>query len=523
MAELEAELGAQEKFFATTTSGDFVVRFDKILGKPGLSIYNIFEISTKRNFRNELDHILETYEEIFIDEDTGTLNEAGEWFILHLLNAKVDMMEAKTMSFDGAFELIDKIIESKNSVLTNRIAEFVEDNYIDMTTTDTEKYKKNNDLKQLVITNDLAKKICEVAYMHRLLIPVIADYLVLSGAQNDDVELDENEDNSNMSLKNEDICNKMFDHIIDKCSTQPKRIKNKLYKLVESRVNKYNFSATAFWEKASDYTVSPASFIENIYKKVLNSAIHKMNMLEEDFNIVSYLQSIINNQIAFKFGMKFNDTYTYYNPSNGSYQVSRKDDNKDLTLDKIEAQLATVDEGNLIIEQCNKNIVDIIPKIFGVSAEDIEVQTALNYIKINPVQEQIVSLLTYKYFDSVDTIKTMSTYEYAKVLLCCSKYLAKNNFVILSKILMSNCYAHIEKISITGNKIKSKIQSTKEYQALIRNKYASYQNEIEKPLESLIATIRSSQFVDSDNNDIFEEGISLEEVANEVCQLVNLF
>ena len=386
-----------------------------------------------------------------------------------------------------------------------------------MDTSDTEKYKKNKDLVQLAISNDQARAICAVSYTHRLIIPLIAEYLWLVKTADFDEE-DEEDD-----LCNEDVCNIIFDYIIECTSTDAKRIRNKLYKLVESRVNKMCFSASSFWEKAADHAVNPSTFIDFIYKKVINSALHKMNMLEEGFNIASYLQSIINNQITFKLGMKFNETFNYYNPANGKSVYYHKDDNKDLTLDKVEAQLAQLDEGLLIIEQDNKDIINSLPKIFDVSAEDVEIQKAMQFVKINPIQEQIVSLLTYKYFNSVNTIKTCSKYEYAKILLCCSKYLAKNNFVILSKILISNCYAVIEKIAITGNKVKAKIEQTKTYRSLIENKYASYRGEIEKPLQALIATIRSSSFVDDSGRDIFDSGITIDDVANEICELVYLF
>lgn len=498
--------------YAILEPGDFIVRFDKIFNKPELEVYNTFRIGTKRSFKNEIERVLNTYYQILFDENEQ-LTETGQYFMLNLLDIKNTLMTKKALSIDELFQYTDKLINADNKAIVTVIKKFVDDHYEEMDENDLAKYKKNKDLVQLVISNDQAKAICAVSYIHRLMIPVVSEYLALNK-----VALDADEDDSE-DLCAEDICCKIFEHLLCMVTTEPKRTKNKLYKLVESRVAMFIYSAQSFWELASGYAENPSTFTDYIYKKILTSALHKMDMLEDDFHVVSYLQSIINNQISFRLAMTWNDTLSYYNPAVGT-QLTKKSEDKDMTLDRVESQLARSDEGMLLIEEENKDIVDKLPELLDVSAEDNEVQECLSYIKINQIQEQLVSLITNKYFKSSTTIRTCSAREYAKVLLCCSKYLAKNNFVILSKVIISNCLVYVDKLTITGVKIKAAIEATKNYQSLIKHKYANYRNEVEKPLQALISTIRSSTFVDANNDNIFNDGITIDEIANEVVELM---
>lgn len=498
--------------YAVLKPGDFVIRFDKIFGKPELEVYNTFRIGAKRSFNNEIERVLNTYYQILFDENEQ-LTETGQYFMLNMLDVKNTLMTKKSLSIDELLTYTDKIIMADNKALVNAINKFVNDHFEDMDENDLAKYKKNKDLVQLVINNEQAKAICAVSYIHRLMIPVIAEYLALNK-----VAVDSDEDDSE-DLCADDICCRIFEHLLCLVTTEPKRTKNKLYKLVESRVAMYIYSAKSFWELASGYAENPSTFADYIYKKVLNQALYKMDMLEDDFHVVSYLQSIINNQISFRFAMTWNNTLSYYNPAVGA-TIAKKSEDKDMTLDRVESQLARSDEGMLLIEEENKDVVDKLPELLDVSAEENEVQDCISYIKINQVQEQLVSLITNKYFRSSTTIRTCSAQEYAKVLLCCSKYLAKNNFAILSKVIISNCLVYVDKLTITGAKIKAAIEATKNYKSLIEHKYANYKNEVEKPLQALISTIRSSTFVDANNNNIFANGITIDEIANEVVELM---
>ena len=503
-----------QNFYISENKKIFTINFSKILNKPSLEKYNDFDLSVKKALNNIIETVLTNYEEILCDKN-GDLYPEAIYFIVHLLDAKHKLNIAESMNLDIFTELIDKIINAGNNNVIELIKKYIDENYTPMSEKELTKYKKKKDLKQLTITDEMAKNILLVAYFQCLLVPIISEY----------IRLNKNDENSN--LETETLCNIIFDHVIMKCIPYPNRLKNKIYKLVESRVTSMMFSGKAFWEKASEHGIDPYDVIETIYKKIITASLYKIDMsqLQEEKNIVSYLTSIINNQIRFQFTLKFSENYTYYNPTSGVVSVINNDD-EDMAVDIVEAALGQKDEGILILESLNaKDIIEQIPEKMGVSATKEEVNEIITnkLLKANPIQEQLVSLMTYKYFKSTTTIKLLNAFQYGKLVLACDKYLVQHKYPILSKILIADCYAQIEKENIIGNKIKDKIESSNKYKDLFEKKYKDYEGDIENALLKLMNTIVASKFIDKNNNDLFEDELKATDVANELIELAYHF
>ena len=76
--KIDIDLGNENSFFVASNGNYFGIAFDKLFGQPQLSIYNTFEMSSKRNFKNLCAMILETYNELFLDENGEIKEEKPE-------------------------------------------------------------------------------------------------------------------------------------------------------------------------------------------------------------------------------------------------------------------------------------------------------------------------------------------------------------------------------------------------------------------------------------------------------------
>lgn len=151
-----------------------------------------------------------------------------------------------------------------------------------------------------------------------------------------------------------------------------------------------------------------------------------------------------------------------------------------------------------------------------------EIQEMYGFIKYNVIQERIISMLTFKYFKNTTSIKRLNAYEYAKVLVCCKKFLEKHKLFLLSQIIVNKCEKHRERVAITGTKIRVKIESSKKYQELFQKKYKNFKDEVEKPLSALISTIYSSVFKDENGNEIFDSAVKVGNIADELIEVAYL-
>ena len=73
--EKESQILGDERTFYTKDDGNiFGIAFDKIFKQEPLTVFDDFELNSKRNFKNLAPMILETYQQIFLD-DEGCVNE----------------------------------------------------------------------------------------------------------------------------------------------------------------------------------------------------------------------------------------------------------------------------------------------------------------------------------------------------------------------------------------------------------------------------------------------------------------
>lgn len=555
---------SESDIFAYEEDGaKFLIRFDKIFDKPKLETFNGFDMSAKRNFKMMCGLIKETYDTIFLKE--GSINPDLSICLLHILNVQSKIMHSTEPIQATAFvDMIDTIINAGDSALIKAIDAFVESGYALSLDDDTEKMreKKKSVNTQLIISDAYAKTLIKVSYLDRIFIPLMSQYFIYNKASfptkvapvqqtqeaetekidpEDDTEITEEEARKRVEGKPvthaveeddetqaddlifEDVNQMIFDHLFEAFAKEnAEYIKNKLWKMVWARVVRTAFSNKGFWTVAGTMGISKESVTLEIYQKLLTNSVPKI-ILSKELNVVNYFSAIINNQIKFLFSNKFKVHYQSVNPNSTAGTMFESNDDNMTEFEKMEIKMGRKNEGNLIIQDVIADeVIKNIDSYMEVSVSKEEIASVMKYIHMNPIQERIVSMLTFKYFESTDAIKRLNAYEYAKLLLCCEKYLDNHKFVLLPKLLLSTCVKQRDRTAITGIKIKSKIEESKRYQDLLNTKYKDFKSEIEKPIQAMISTIYNSSFIDDAGNDIFESSTKIGNVGEEIVDLCYL-
>lgn len=508
-------------FYSTDGGENFGIAFDKIFDNDQLEVYNLFEMSSKRNFKNLTNSIVKTYQELFLKKTV--LNEDLAIILFNILNCKSKLMVNENTPYTDFIEQLDSILQSADSLLLTTIDKHVEANYalnLDKITEDTKK-RKNKVNVELQFVDRHAKILIKIAYLYRILIPLISVYFTYnkqSFAKTEQEALDtENKlEDYQFDEINANIFSFLFDKIAKKSS---KALKNKLFKLTFSRVAKTAYSDKRFWSMAKTHGITKETVSAEIYKKLLTNSIPKL-VLDKDRNIISFFQSVIMNQIDFLFQNKFKHRHSSLGSSNQKYS---DDDDDETEFEKVEIELTRKDEGIFVIRrETIKNILRDLPGVLGIEVTDLEVKEEMKRLKKHNIQEQIVALATFKYFEDKNSIKLLNYMQYTKLVLIVKKYLLLHKYKYLPAILTANCEKHKERTQISGKKVRPLIQNSKKYNELLGTKYRNFETEIEKPLIMLISSTYSSVFKDDEGKELFDSTVKVEKIANELIDLAYL-
>ena len=506
-----------------------IINFETLFEKPKLEVYDQFDLSAKRNFKMIAGNILDTYKSVFLNEDdegNETFKENLSFCMLNILNCQSKIMRNSDLTTQNFLSLIDTVITCAGNSLLNEIDKLIAEGYgltLDETTKKMKKEKKSvND--QLIISDSQAKVLIKIAYIDRLMIPLISQYYIYNKSSFPDkssIILSEDDDPNDLVF--EEINQLIFLHIFNTVAgADSENILQKIYKLCYSRIILTSQNSKKFWNVAKNDGITKESASFDIYSKLISNSIPKIQ-LNKDLNLVNFLSTIIRNQIMFLFSNKFKTHYQTINPSSTDGSLFESNDDNMSELEKLENHLSRKNEGSLIINRLSSDdVLNHIDEIFDVPISNEEINNNLAYVHSNPIQERIVSLLTYKHFNNTESIKQLNIFEYTKVLLCCAKYLEQRKFVLLPKLLLSKCIKEKERNSITGNKIKMQIESAKRYKELLTKKYNDFQIDVEKNIQSMIATIYNSSFVDLNGNDVFDASAKIIDLANEIIEFAFL-
>jgi hypothetical protein len=515
---MKVEYGNSKNFYSEDGNNAFCIAFDKLFKQPQLEEYNTFEMNSKRNFKNLTPSIVDTYAELFLKKDKS-LNQDLSVILFNILGIKSKLITTET-SFEEFLTIADKITDSNDSLLVKTIDAYVNKHYalnLDEITENT-KSKKKKVNEELQFSDNHARSLLKIAYMYRVMIPIISVYFTYNKASfMKNTEEPENEDIEDMKF--EEINSSIFAYLFEKFDTNTGALKNKLYKLVYSRVSRTSYSDKRFWQAAKNQGITQDTETLEIYKKLLTNAIPKLS-IDGDKNIVSFFQSVVNNQIDFLFQNKFKNKYIALGVNDEKY---RDDDEQTSEFERLEIQMLRKDEGLYVIRKLNiDQTLEKIAGLMDVEVSDAEVINEIKTLSRHTVQERIVAMLTYKYFEDKQAIKFLTFYQYVYLVIVTKKYLEKHKFKILPEIIMANMKKHKERTNISGKRIRPLIQESKKYKELFTKKYINFEEEIEKPLSSIIGTVYSSVFTAFDGQELFDSTIKVGKVADELIDMISL-
>lgn len=514
------ETSSKDTFYTTDEGNNFGIGFDELFGRKELEIYNLFDMSSKRNFKNLVPSIVETYKEIFLN-DGERFNQDLAIIMFNILKVKSDLEVADDeTSYEKFVDMIDNIVDSNDALLIKTIDKFVEENYglkLDEITKRT-KLKKKKINEELQFSDAHGKSLIKIAYLFRIMIPIISVYFGYNKstfAKNEE----QREDDDFEDLKFNEINSEIFNYLFEKFADNADAIRNKLYKLTLSRVSRTVYSDKRFWAIAKNQGITVDTETLEIYKKLVTNAIPKLS-IDPDKNLISFFQAVIINQINFLFQNKFKNQFIIL----GDRQEKYSDDDDDTSeYERLEIRMLRKDEGLYSLRKINiKNTLTKIPEYLGVEVSDDEVKEIIKNFNRHETQEKLVSMLTYKYFEDKMAVKFLSGYQYVFLVIAIHKYLEKHKFVLLPQILMAKCDKHKERTSISGKRIRPMIQGSKKYVQLFEMKYNSFSEEVEKPLSAIIASTYASVFTDGTGDEIFDSSVKVGKVADELIDLAYL-
>lgn len=526
---IDIDLGDESTFYVANNGNYFGIAFDKIFDQAQLSVYNNFEMSSKRNFKNLSPSILTTYEELFLDTE-GNIKDEAQLIFFNILRSKSEIMVSDSITYDKFIDCLNVIMNSGDNLLINLIDKFVEDNYaltLDKITQET-KDKKKKVNTELQFSDNHAKDLLKISYLYRVLIPVISVYFFynktsFNNVKPQSVEVEDSIPESELEeLRFDEVNTKIFAYLFDRFATNPEALRNKLYRLTYSGVSKTAYSDKRFWLAAKNVAITERSEALEIYKKILTNAIPKLS-IDGDKNVISFLQSVINNQVDFLFQNKFKYHFSTLGGTDNHYSTDDDEDSNMSESEKLEILSTRKDEGAYIIRKMNiKDVLERLPEKFNVGISDAEVKDLMGRLTRNPIQEQIISLVTFKFFQDKDALKFVTFYEYCYLVILCSKYLQQYKFIYLPQILTAKCEKHRERINISGKKVRPEILNSKKYLDMIKSRYSNFTDEIEAPFLSFIGTVYSSVFKDEKGEEIFDSTVKVGKIAEEIVDLARL-
>ena len=517
-------------FFSANQGDYFCMNFDKFFNRNDLRVFNLFELSAKRNFKNSAADILQTYNELFVVD--GKLKKSVLPLFYTLLKIKSDLditdPDAGTaLQYNDFMKVMDELATCYDSILLKTISDYVEEHYtanLDATTEQMIAAKKKVNV-ELMITDEMGKNITKAAYLFRFFMPIVSVYFYHNKkifARTIEMSAEEDEEGGDdapaFEIANSQIFNKL---IALACGEkEAEAIKRKLYKMVAARIAPTGFRDKEFWAVAKNTSITMDTETTDIYRKLLTNGIPKINC-DSDKNMINFFSAVINNQIDFIFMNKFRYKVAVLK-TNGS---GGEDDDNEITsnnvYDKADVINTRKDEGSYILRQLNiERILERLAVDFGVGLSNMEVQEYAKKVRSNPVQEQIVSLMAIKYLKDSKSIKCMNAMQYSRLVLLCEKYLRLNGYENLAKIIMAKCTKHKERANICGKKMRPAILSSKLYGQLFEVKYRSFLSDIDDPIISFIGTVYGSEFTDDNGEVVVNPDVKINTIAKELIMLI---
>ena len=432
------------------------IRFDEIFDQ-NIAHMNEFNLSKRRNFMNTADLIV---------EDLKYVLPRSHRLAMDILGVKFKIISTIEYPEDEFVE--DVITKCITDETISIIQGYVNDNYdIEL---DKESSKAKNVNEEFQFTDHHAKIILQVGVAQRITIPLITDYIY----------------NFNV-INNDNLIFKIFYRILEIFQGEEIDLYNKILRMVESRLAATRYSDKVMWSYLENLSQDHNIMARDFSKKMITNIISK---LELNRSPVSFLHSVINNLIRYKFTENFPVSYKPLN-------LNQTDSDGLSNFDKLEVNMTRSDEGIAIINKLTiRNEIKRLMESFGVRITKSELEYYKQNIVINKIQNNILFLFFAKYIGGYNNLNSCNLTEYVILCIILRKWLEQNGLSTLSKYITAVPEKYLERKAINKKQFLKKLFDSRKYNALLNSKYKFViQNIVDSGvIIENIATLMASKF-----------------------------
>ena len=388
-------------------------------------------------------------------------------FAYFRIKIEVDQRYLKTghnVSFDEFVALLKKYII--NESIYRKVGRLNEDNY-----SLSLKYENKNN-RALQYNDTHGKYFMEISVMQNILIPIMMHWLYIN----------------NIKMNVEEYILKIYNILIDRY--QDVDIIAKLYETTNTTTNNDEKHNHKLWEKNK---IRGKTTLTCSLEELNTCIIQVMPKYRYDSNIIIYNFKSFRNMIGYSV------TDISYEYDLIPLSASKRDGEDNASqMDKFEAGQSRISES--IKVENNFNVIHTIERLYRSFGpfykEEMEWYrkrlTAGGRNLVNEFQKRVISLPLLKYFVNQQALNSINANDYLIMLMCVKNFMINNEMKLLPMIVSSR----VVKISTRNNinkKEKLKLETSSNYN-LVKSKYSSCWDRIEKAILSLIATIIASEF-----------------------------
>lgn len=437
---------------------------------------------------NDMTYIMNVYPEYGID--------------IFKIRTKAFSLKEKYTDKEFMFDIL-KIINDTNvrNILKTVVEESYELNLDSMGAGD-----KNKIIPDLQVTDATNKVFLEVAILERLLILPVYQYCVDTNDYFTEGTLPA------IKYRFNKLILAIFNYACRYMGIEQNvDIKTKLFKIVEPRVKRTNYSNRVIWKFLSNRTLDDEVAVNKYINKIIRTIIPKLNT---NSSSIAFLDVVINKMIECDF--RYNFRYTYK-----PFGVSTTDDDDGADIDKL--SIVKYHKHNelkdILLNTTIERYIKFNIRKYNITDKMIdEYQKTLN--SLNEFQTNILDI----YYSSKFSLKDKShKLQMVKLLLILHFILKENKIENISKMILGKVISSSK--SKAGGRTSADIVESKDYKT-IHNQFNIVQQKFEKDSIILrLASVYSYEFLyfDVESGEIKElKDIDKKDLALEVFSLSKL-
>ena len=477
------------------------ISFSKLFEVEDKERVDTFRIIRKRAYNKLVEVIAECINYIFSKDKKDEIKETYA------------SIKIKIVQDDEPYEFSEFLEDLRTLCkMTEKIVfKWIEEIYVEKK--ENKEERKNSNI-ELQFTSEHNKIIIRSSVMIKFIIPLIMEY-------------------SEEYFKNEGLDKYILDcfgvcfEINEKDGVD---IKQKLFKIVSSRIKTTRYSDCTIWRFLSHMNETAEVASNEFYRKTLLDIIPK---LSHDRNVISYIHVSIRQMLQFKFRLNYPISYT----PKSSVEVIDTNNNKITNIERLEFAIARTDETLIYLNKAK--IFEKIIKVF--QSEDKITKDELKYysdnVALNNIQMNFLFLFLCKDFDRYQLSYQLTYTEYMILLIYFKKWLKRNHFEFLSKWITASFESSImdEQKIINNKEFMNSLLESKDFQYLILDKYKyvstflANNNVIAKKISTIfmnkpIIIPSYEEFLEGKEKEVIEDFKASDKsaIADEVLQFIKL-